>query len=135
MLNQTINITNKTCNGECSNCGECCIDFLPVSSKDIKRVKEYLKDHKVERHNKPNCFIVYNFVCPFRNNKENKCDIYEARPEICRVFKCDIPPEKAALNRDMIETKHKARSMTYLFFGDKTNEDFLINVLKDGGIK
>lgn len=51
--------------------------------------------------------------------------LYEVRPEICRVFKCDIPPEQAALKRDMIETKHKAQSMTALFFNDYTNQSFI----------
>lgn len=131
MENSTINIKNHTDHGICSNCGECCSDWLPLSSKDIRRIQEYLKSHKVERHNKPNCFIQYNFTCPFRNNKEKKCDIYEVRPGICRVFKCDVPLEQAALTRDMIEEKHPARSMTNIFFGDSINEDFLKKVCKD----
>lgn len=127
MINKarTIDITNRTCNGNCSNCGECCSDILPLSQKDITRIKTYIKNHKVQRQNKPNCFIRYNFTCPFRNNKDKKCDIYEVRPEICRTFKCDIPPEQAALTRDMIETKHKAQSMTALFFNDYTNQRFI----------
>lgn len=130
-MNKSIHIKNYTNNGKCSNCGECCSDILPISKKDIERIREYLKNHKVERHNNPNCFTQYDFTCPFRNNLQHKCDIYEVRPEICRVFKCDIPPEKAALNRDLIENKHKARSMTNLFFGDNTNEE-LIKGLMEG---
>ena len=125
-----IDIVNKTCNGNCSNCGECCSDILPLSSRDITRIKNYLKNHRIERHNLTNCFIRYNFCCPFRNDKERKCDIYEVRPEICRVFKCDIPPEKAKLNRDLIENKHPAQSMTHLFFNDSTNRDVLKIVQK-----
>ena len=30
-------------NGKCSMCGECCGAILPVSEKEIKRIKKYVK--------------------------------------------------------------------------------------------
>lgn len=30
----------------------------------------------------------YDMTCPFLND-QNKCSIYEDRPYICKIFKCD----------------------------------------------
>ena len=80
-------------NNKCSECGQCCSRLLPLSKKDIKRIRTFVKKHDVyytplhplplsnlETHN-----------CPFLNPNEEKhrCMIYPARPEICRVFTCE----------------------------------------------
>ena len=113
-----INIKNLTNNGICSNCGECCSDILPLSTQEIVEIDKYLKTHKVERHNLPLVDGRIDALCPFRNKFMKKCDIYEVRPYICKMFKCDTPPEKAEFTRDEISKTRKARSMTELFFKD-----------------
>lgn len=124
-----IDLKNYTNHGECSNCGECCSDFLPLNKSEIKTIREYIKTHKVENHSVVNCFVQANAMCPFRNNKEKKCDIYEVRPYICRVFKCDTQPEQAEFARDEIEKVREVQSMKKLFFNDTSNEK-LLEVLK-----
>ena len=77
-----------TKNGHCSKCGECCSAFLHLSVEDIARIKKYLTCHVVKKHYHNSA------VCPFLN-KEKTCSIYEARPYICRIFRCNKKhPEK-----------------------------------------
>lgn len=42
-----IKITNFTKNGKCSNCGECCTRFLPISSKEKKEIMRYLEKNEI----------------------------------------------------------------------------------------
>lgn len=69
-------------NWNCSMCGNCCSNFLPLTSLEINKLKRLAK--------KENILSVRNdwySRCPFLNN-QNKCDIYEDRPLICREFTC-----------------------------------------------
>lgn len=80
-------ISDKTCNGQCSRCGECCGMFIPFTEKELSIIKEYVSKHNIQP--------TYRFVeggmearCCFYNAKEHKCNIYEVRPYACRDFKC-----------------------------------------------
>ena len=42
--------TDFTINGKCSNCGECCGSILPVTKKEIKRIKAYVRKHNIKPH-------------------------------------------------------------------------------------
>lgn len=89
ILNNCIDFTK---NGKCSNCGECCSANLPMSNKELKQIKQYVKKHNIKPHTlkivgvSDNCI---EFTCPFRNESENKCDIYKVRPWICQRFICN----------------------------------------------
>lgn len=114
-------LTNFTICGNCSNCGECCSDLLHLDNEEISKIDNYLKEHKVTQFNKePN-----NLNCPFRDSFLHRCEIYPARPYICRVFKCDIPVEQATINRDEINKGKKPRSMALLFFGDNSKQKYI----------
>lgn len=41
--------------GKCSGCGRCCSNYLPISSKEIKEIKRYIKKHHItkQKHNYP----------------------------------------------------------------------------------
>lgn len=84
-------VQDFTNNGECSCCGECCGNILPLTKDDIKAIKAYMSKHNVKenKHTPPTVAPVIDNTCPFRNDLEKKCDIYPARPTICRLFKCD----------------------------------------------
>lgn len=76
-------------NGNCSNCGGCCNDIIPLNNSDINRIKHYIKKHNIKPvlHN----LLGTNFidsVCPFRDEKNLKCIIYDVRPLVCRHFFC-----------------------------------------------
>ena len=34
--------------GECSNCGQCCSRFLPISAKEVKTIKRYIQKNHIE---------------------------------------------------------------------------------------
>ena len=120
-MKSSLNIVNRTISGRCSCCGECCSDILHLDSQEIKKIDDYMKEHKVIQHNKGE----NNFLCPFRNHLFRKCDIYPVRPYICQLFKCDTPPEKAAFDRDQLNAGKKPRSMAQLFFQDDSNIKFM----------
>lgn len=118
-----IKVTNYTNNGICSGCGECCGDILHLSKREIKKIDEYLKKHKIEATPR-NIMVLYDNTCPFRNNKEKKCKIYEVRPDICRVYKCDKTPEEVYKNRELNNSQRLTRSMRNLFFNDMGVKEF-----------
>ena len=39
-------VINYTENGKCSNCGQCCTDYIPISQKEINRIRKYIKKHR-----------------------------------------------------------------------------------------
>ena len=116
-MQQTINITNYTCNGKCSCCGQCCGDLLHLSKREINLIDNYLKKHKVEA-TPQNIMFDYDNTCPFRDNKNKICKIYEVRPDICRIYKCDKSPAEAIKNRELTNEGKPLRSMRNLFFND-----------------
>jgi Fe-S-cluster containining protein len=81
--------TDNTCNGKCTKCGECCGTILPIDQEDADRIVQYVFKNKVFI----NRFILVmkgKLQCPYYNgNQEKGCSIYEARPKICRYYKCD----------------------------------------------
>ena len=89
--------------GRCSNCGNCCTELIPITNNELKLIKAYVK----EKHIEPFSDVLFdldgkfsiNLLCPFRDMENKKCMIYEVRPKICRLFKCDQ-------SLDVIE-KHK----------------------------
>ena len=78
--------------GNCRGCGECCSRFLPITAEEEFVIGAYVKKHGVEI-TPPRGDI--DLMCPFLNKKK-ECAIYEVRPEICRVYRCD---------------KHKAKTL------------------------
>lgn len=93
-------------NGKCTACGNCCSNILPMSEREIKEIKLYIKKHKIkeQKHIIAPMVNAIDMTCPFLDDsKKLKCTIYEARPHICRCFICskhngagreDIPNEK-----------------------------------------
>ena len=82
-----------TDNGKCTNCGQCCTALLPVTKAEVEVMHRYVRKHNVKPHQTSPLISapVIDFTCPFRNEMLKKCDIYPARPKICRDFKCDKP--------------------------------------------
>lgn len=114
----TNTITNFTCNGKCSNCGECCSNFLPVSDEEIRLIKKYVKKHNIVHCS--HTLAVSNeidAICPFRDDVNKKCTIYKVRPEICRNFICcKSIPDIEDVKRLCYESK-KPVSMSKEIFG------------------
>ena len=87
------NVIDFTQNGKCSGCGECCTATLPMSKKELKLIKNYVKRNKVNTHTHIEAILgnVVDLTCPFRNNDKKICEIYPVRPWICRKFICRFP--------------------------------------------
>lgn len=81
-----INYCNKC--GNCSRCGNCCAAMIPLTRKEEKRIRNYIKQNKIEpeyfQDNKN-----MNLQCCFYDRENKKCKIYEVRPNICKSFKCN----------------------------------------------
>ena len=111
-------IYNFTENGKCSNCGQCCSNFLPLSAKEVKTIKRYIKKKGIkEQVNRfPTSDPIADFTCPFRSNSERKCLIYEVRPAICRDFQCDKPMKQISANKALYHGKYMVYEMRSEFF-------------------
>ncbi len=74
--------------GNCSRCGECCSTRLPLTRKEEKRIREYIRENNIE----PEFFQTekdMNLNCCFYDRTNKMCMIYEVRPSICKSFKCN----------------------------------------------
>ena len=83
-------VQDNTCNGICSKCGECCGSVLPIDQEDADKIQEYVVKNKIFPQ-KQHLIMTRKLQCPYyTGNIEKGCAIYEARPKICRYFKCDL---------------------------------------------
>ena len=87
-------LIDLTCNGECTKCGECCSNILPLTDQEVTRLKKLVKKRHIKPHTKVNNVTAepcIDLICPFLDEK-NRCSIYEDRPYICRIFMCNKYP-------------------------------------------
>ena len=111
-----------TVDGKCSNCGNCCSNFLPLSAKEIKTIKRYIEKKGIKEniHRYPTADPMIDWTCPFRSDLDKKCLIYEVRPAICRDFQCDKPRKHIEANKAMYHGKYSVCNMRKEFYGRKT---------------
>lgn len=119
------NVTDFTINGKCSQCGQCCSNLLPLSDKEIARIKAYIKKHgiKEQRHN---ALMTVDMTCPFRDERNKKCLIYDIRPKICRVFQCNQERDEIVANKMRMHGVNNVVLMRNEFFGNTEDLDFVI---------
>lgn len=106
-------IVDKTNNGKCSACGECCSRLLPVSKKDQKEIIRYCKKKEVHLSlggTPVNLDNLYYHICPFLDTGTKQCAIYPVRPSICRDFLCS-QPDKSVRNRNLYLKKYELIDM------------------------
>ena len=108
-----------TVDGKCSNCGSCCSNLLPMSAKEIKVIKRYIKKKGIKEQKRLYLSsVVLDMTCPFRSDTEHKCLIYEVRPAICRDFQCDKPSKQIYADRDMYQGRYNVYDVRQEFFGE-----------------
>jgi len=126
---------NKTINSICSNCGDCCCAYPTVSAIEVKTIKKYIKDNNTkELIHKRNGRL--ESICTFRNREDKKCNIYEVRPEICRLFICSGGPlgitkediERIRLTSSYNISPHPHKSFHEIFYD---NTDWVLNYKKE----
>lgn len=106
--------------GQCSNCGECCTDMLPLTKGELLRLKDYAAKHHLKQHRQAPFWDLKatDLTCPFRNQQTKKCDAYPARPYICRTFICSKTKEDAHRDRDLISESRGIYSLRWEVFGN-----------------
>lgn len=103
--------------GNCTRCGNCCAACLPITKKEEKRIKKYIKVHNIE----PEFFQSNDYInlnCCFYDRTNKICKIYEVRPNICRSFKCNKNIFKLEKEK---EENHKRAYWNKLLDGELTN--------------
>lgn len=125
-MNETI-IKDYTVNKKCSGCGECCSNLLPISIREIKIIKSYIKKYKIkeQRHN----FMVgSDMTCPFRDDLKKKCLIYEVRPAICRQFMCNYTMEDILKAKKHFHENCRVVFMRSEFYGKSKDEEAFLGL-------
>lgn len=106
-------LTDKTYNGHCSSCGECCSRFIPVSKKERKEILRYCKKENIVLSLSGVPLKLEHaqyYICPFRNIGTQNCAIYPVRPNICKSFICN-QPEKSIRNKEMYLKRYEVIDM------------------------
>lgn len=122
-------VKNFTVDGKCSNCGKCCSNMLPLSKYEIQRIKNYIKDKgiKEQRHN---VVVGVDMTCPFRDEANKKCLIYDIRPDICRQFMCNHTQEEIERVKFNCHKNNYEVFMRNEFFGSTEDIDFFASLMK-----
>ena len=111
-------------NGECSSCGACCSNLLPLTKKEVRTIAQYIAKHKIQPIDHVPATLTekpLDGICPFRDDIHEKCIIYEVRPLICKIYRCNKTTEE--IQHEAIEKlKQKAKARPYdvrsTFYGD-----------------
>ena len=54
-----------TCNGECTQCGNCCSNLLPMTEDEIATIRKYIKKHHIkERTSHIHCWCSCRIIMP-----------------------------------------------------------------------
>lgn len=85
-------VNDLTNNGVCTTCGQCCASLLPLTKAEIDRLRDLAKTKIPHEIPVQEDATTIDLTCPFLNSSktENRCDIYNDRPTVCRNFTCRI---------------------------------------------
>lgn len=81
-----------TKNGKCSKCGNCCSNFIPLTPSELKELQELTKtdiEVQLKTDDRGRVYMLCPFLLMTPDSNETRCSIYDKRPSICRIFKCD----------------------------------------------
>ncbi|OPJ55938.1 YkgJ family cysteine cluster protein [Alkalithermobacter paradoxus] len=92
MLNKLNKIYSTIPSGDCSGCGNCCMESVGVSYIEFLNIYNYInknKDIKIKVMNKILDYYFLEYIkkqpCPFKD-ENNRCLIYDVRPLNCRIY-------------------------------------------------
>ena len=71
-----------------------------ATADEIKTIKAYISRHNIkpENHCRPEANDL-DWLCPFRDEKHKRCNIYDVRPSICKFFRCDMQFDTTAITK------------------------------------
>lgn len=93
--------------GDCRQCGQCCVDPPPAALVEYLNIYRYVRDHLADRHQELIRKTVEFFYleladpgvgCPFLG-EDKKCLIHPVRPLSCRVYNVLHPDDYEKQNR------------------------------------
>ena len=91
-----------------------------MTADEIAVIHKYIKKHNIKEHKHilPFAEPTLDLTCPFLNDSKpnEKCDIYEVRPRICRDFICD-PKQRLPMNDLKYKLKCRIVDVRSEFFG------------------
>lgn len=124
-----MNLSVKTYlkDGKCSGCGRRCGNFLPLSPKEAKTIRDHVRREGIlpRRTKKALSRLEQDLTCPFRDCEKKICAIYKVRPWICRAYDCGLSIEQ--FTEKMPPGKMDIYDMRQSFFGrTKEHENLLI---------
>lgn len=124
-----VQINDYTKDGKCSSCGQCCSNLLPLSNREVKTIKQYIKKHNIkeQRHN---AMMLVDMTCPFRDETNKKCLIYEIRPQICRQFMCNHSKEDIKKTKFDFHQRYTPVFMRNEFYGNEEDVAWFMNILR-----
>ena len=89
----------------CQNCGRCC-GIVPLNSDELRMIRRAVRHFSQEEisrlQNQKRGFS----TCPLLDTENNRCSVYEARPQICRMqglyigMPCPNQPNAATRSRE-----------------------------------
>ena len=107
---KNLRVTNNCCGRKCSQCAECCGPFLPLTYKEIKRIKQAIKDYNLTFDYQE--YIQGNDIhmqCPFLDMKTRKCKLHminsQLKPEVCKRFSCCLDEKTLHNNRIYFDSR------------------------------
>lgn len=109
-----------TKDGHCSDCGSCCSNLLPISDREVERIRKYIKKNgiKAQTHVAILANQALDMMCPFMKlRREKKCTIYPVRPQICRAFVCNKTAMDAAKDPELYREPKRIRDIRQTFYG------------------
>ena len=120
-------VMDFTKDGQCSGCGSCCSNFLPLSRGEIRDIRRYVEKHHIKEHvhsGAPLSEPLWDLTCPFLDISKptNRCTIYSHRPYICRAFMCNRPPEETTRQKWEFLRQHDPVDMRATFFGGNSGK-------------
>ena len=78
--------------------------------------------------------MLTDMTCPFRDEKNKKCLIYEIRPEICRVFQCNQERDAIKANKMRLHGVNNVVLMRNEFFGNTEDLEYVLRAILGGGL-
>lgn len=126
-LNKDDCISDNTCEGKCSHCGECCGIFIPFTDNELDLINKYVHKHNIQPQNRINAMTGdFDARCCFYDKNNKMCTIYPVRPYVCRDFICNRKTWKQ--RRYTYESKAKYNStvnkMILATFDDMIYNDY-----------
>jgi len=118
---------NRNCDGSCSRCGDCCGCVpMPLTKKEAETIVKYVIEHKIKAIKPKEVMGTVELRCCYYDKVNKRCMIYEARPEICRTFNCNMSDKEIVENTVRLHAsafyngpdQQNMTNFNTLFYGD-----------------